>query len=161
MIDVNIQNFETEVIAASMEIPSVDFWYLRGPCKSLGPILEKLEVDYAGRFKLVKINSDDEQQLAAAFGIKSIPTCILLKNGQPVDGFAGALPEGKLRAFLDKHVPSADALEAEAEAAEAGALMASGDTEAALAKLAEALAANPANDDVRYDSRNCAYGLLI
>lgn len=161
MIDVNIKNFETEVIAASMEIPVlVDFWApWCGPCKSLGPILEKLEIDYAGRFKLVKINSDDEQQLAAAFGIKSIPTCVLLMNGQPVDGFTGALPEGKLRAFLDKHVPSEDALEAEAEAAEADALMASGDTEAALAKLAEALAANPANDDVRYDYAKLLIGL--
>src|SRR5439155_8290349 len=78
-----------------------------GPCKSLGPILEKLEKEYAGRFKLVKIDSDQEQQLAGAFGIRSIPTVILLKNGQPVDGFMGALPEGKVKEFLDKHVPAA------------------------------------------------------
>ena len=98
MIDVTLENFESEVIAASMTQPVlVDFWApWCGPCKVIGPILEKLEIDYAGRFKLVKINSDEEQQLGAAFGIRSIPTCILLMNGQPVDGFMGALPEGQL-----------------------------------------------------------------
>ncbi len=73
-------------------------------------MLEKLEADYAGRFKLVKIDSDAEQQLSAAFGIRSIPTCILMINGQPVDGFMGALPESQLKAFLDKHLPPAQEL---------------------------------------------------
>ena len=153
MIDVSIQNFEAEVIAASMTGPVlVDFWApWCGPCKTLGPILEKLEIAYQGRFKLVKIDSDKEQQLASAFGVRSIPTCVLLMNGQPVDGFTGAVPEGKVREFLDKHVPSAEALEAEAEVDEAEALMESGDADAALAKLQEALALNPANDDARFE----------
>jgi putative thioredoxin len=153
MIDVTVENFETEVVAASMTTPVlVDFWApWCGPCKSLGPVLEKLELDYGGRFKLVKINSDDEQQLAGAFGIRSIPTCVLMKGGRPLDGFMGALPEGKVREFLDKHLPTEGELVAEADTAEAEELMAAGDTEAALAKLQEALAVNPANDDARFD----------
>ena len=153
MIEVTLQNFEAEVIAASMATPVlVDFWApWCGPCKSLGPILEKLETDYEGRFKLVKINSDEEQQLAGAFGIRSIPTCILLMNGQPVDGFAGALPEGKVREFLDKHVPSGESLQAQAETEEAVELLESGDVGAALEKLAEALTMDPANDEVRFE----------
>ena len=149
MLDVTVQNFEAEVIEASMATPVlVDFWApWCGPCKSLGPVLEKLETDYAGRFKLVKINSDNEQQLAAAFGIRSIPTCVLLVGGQPVDGFMGALPEGKVREFLDKHLPTEGELLAQADAQEAENLMEQGDSEAALAKLQEALAINPANDD--------------
>src|SRR4051812_224624 len=122
MIDVTLENFETEVIATSMTQPVlVDFWApWCGPCKVIGPLLEKLEAEYAGRFKLVKIDSDQEQQLAAAFAIRSIPTCILVMNGQPVDGFMGAVPEGQLRQFLDKHVPPAeDVVEQEEEVADA------------------------------------------
>jgi putative thioredoxin len=117
----------------------------------LGPLLEKLETAYAGRFTLVKINADTEQQLAGAFGIKSLPTCILLMGGRPVDGFMGALPEGKVREFLDKHLPSEGELTAQADALEAEHLMAEGDTDAALAKLQEALSLNPADDDTRYN----------
>ena len=153
MIDVTVENFEAEVLQASSQIPVlVDFWApWCGPCKSLGPVLEKLEADYGGRFKLVKINSDDEQQISQAFGIRSIPTCVLIKDGKPADGFMGALPEGKVREFLDKHLPSADELIAEEDLSEAEQLLAQGDTSSALAKLQEALAVNPANDEVRFD----------
>ena len=153
MIDVTMANFETDVIAASQTTPVlVDFWAdWCGPCKSLGPLLEKLETAYEGRFTLVKINADTEQQLAGAFGIKSLPTCILLMGGRPVDGFMGALPEGKGRKFLDKHLPSEGELTAQADAQEAEHLMAEGDTDAALAKLQEALSLNPADDDTRYN----------
>ena len=153
MIDVTMATFEQEVIAASMTTPVlVDFWApWCGPCKSLGPILEKVERDYEGRFKLVKINSDDEQQLAGAFGIRSIPTCVLLIGGRPVDGFAGALPEGRIKEFLDKHLPSQDELQAQVDAEQAQELMDEGDLQSAVDKLAAALEADPANDDARFD----------
>jgi putative thioredoxin len=153
MMDVTIQNFETEVIAASMTTPVlVDFWApWCGPCKSLGPVLEKVEAAYTGRFKLVKINSDEEQQLAQAFGIKSLPTCVLLMNGQPVDGFMGALPEGQVKQFLDKHLPGEDQLQAQAAAQEAHELLQAGDADSARDALAQALATDPANDDARFD----------
>jgi putative thioredoxin len=152
MIDITIENFEQEVIAASMNQPVlVDFWAeWCGPCKAIGPILEKLETAYGGAFKLAKINSDEEQQLAGAFGVRSIPTVVLMKNGQPVDGFMGALPEGKVREFLDKHVQALveedeEAPELEEEAPDAA------DPEALLEKLQHAVATDPANDDARFD----------
>jgi len=148
MIDVTLENFETEVIAASMDTPVlVDFWApWCGPCKVIGPLLEKLEVAYEGRFKLVKIDSDQQQQLAGAFQIRSIPTCVLLKNGQPVDGFMGALPEGKIREFLNKHVPAQTEalLEAEVEAMPL-------DDEGQRDALAQAVAQEPDNDNARFD----------
>ncbi|MDO9159215.1 MAG: thioredoxin [Burkholderiaceae bacterium] len=153
MIDVTVANFEAEVVEASMTTPVlVDFWApWCGPCKSLGPVLEKVEAAYNGRFKLVKINSDDEQELAGAFGIRSIPTCVLMVGGKPVDGFMGALPEGQVKAFLDKHLPAENELEAQAEEEEALQALDDGDVETALAKLQQALDTDPENDDVRFD----------
>ncbi len=157
MNDITLQNFESDLIQASMQQPVLlDIWApWCGPCKSLSPILDKVEADYGGRFKLAKLNSDEQPeiagQLSQAFGVRSIPFCVLFHQGQPVDGFVGALPESQVREFLDRHVPSAEAAEAEAETIEAEALEADGDFEAALAKLQQAVAVDPANDTARYD----------
>ncbi|HMN75067.1 MAG TPA: tetratricopeptide repeat protein [Burkholderiaceae bacterium] len=155
MTDITLKNFETDLIQESMRQPVLlDLWApWCAPCRTLGPILEKVERDYGGRFKLAKLNSDDQPdiagQLSQAFGVRSIPFCVLFHQGQPVDGFVGALPEAQVRQFLDKHVPSEQELEAEEQIEEAGALAAGGDPDAALARLTQALATDPDNDTAR------------
>ncbi len=157
MSDITIQNFEADLIQASLLQPVLlDIWApWCGPCRALGPLLEKIEVAYAGRFKLAKLNSDDQPEIAAqlsqAFGVRSIPFCVMFKDGQPVDGFVGALPEAQICEFLDRHVPSAEVLEAQDQTEQAEALEAEGDTDSALARLQQALATDPANDQARYD----------
>src|SRR5690606_15652661 len=95
VFDATADNFEAGVLERSMQVPVlIDFWAeWCGPCKTVGPILEKLAAEYNGAFVLAKIDVDREQQLAGAFQIRSIPTIILVKDGQPVDGFPGAMPE--------------------------------------------------------------------
>jgi putative thioredoxin len=157
MIDITLQNFESDLLQDSIKQPILlDIWApWCGPCKSLGPLLEKLETAYEGRFKLAKLNSDEQPeiagQLSQAFGVRSIPFCVLFDQGQPVDGFVGAIPEGEIRAFLDKHVPGVDELAGETELEAAEALLAEGDTDAALARLQEAVAIDPANETARFD----------
>ena len=157
MLDISMQNFEAELINGSIDTPVLlDIWApWCGPCKALGPLLEKIETAYAGRFRLAKLNSDDQPEIAAQlsqmFGVRSIPFCVLFKGGQPIDGFVGALPEAEVRKFLDKHVPSAEEAAAEQDLDAAEELLAEGDTESALEKLQEAVAVNPGNDAARAD----------
>ncbi len=156
-MDITIQNFETDLIQASMQQPVLlDIWApWCGPCKALTPLLEKVEADYGGRFKLAKLNADEQPeiagQLSQMFGVRSIPFCVLFKAGQPADGFVGALPEAQITEFLDRHVPSPEEIAAEEEAAQAEEFLAEGDAESALERLQEAVALDPANDSARYD----------
>lgn len=157
MIDISLQNFESELLAASMQTPVLlDIWApWCGPCKQLGPVLEQLEVEYGGRFILAKLNADEQPeiagQLSQAFGVRSIPFCVMFAGGQPVDGFVGALPAEKIREFLAKHVPGADELAAADEVEAAEALLDEGDTDSAIQKLLAALQADPGNEAARFD----------
>ena len=108
--DVTSRDFEREVLQASATVPVVvDFWApWCAPCRALKPVLEKLADEYGGRFKLVKVNSDENQDIAAAFGVRSIPDVMAFRDGRPVAHFLGAQPESQVRAFIDKLLEAAD-----------------------------------------------------
>ncbi len=150
VFDATAAHFEEEVIRRSMQTPVlVDFWAeWCGPCKTLGPLLEKLAADFHGAFLLAKVDVDKQQELAAAFQIRSVPTVMLVKDGQLVDGFPGALPEGQLREFLKHHGIEPAAAPAEAEApAEAAPL----DPHQEVLRLRKAAEAEPDKDEHKLD----------
>lgn len=149
-LDVGLADFQQQVIEESKRRPVVvDFWApWCGPCKSLKPILEKLAAEYGGKFLLAKINSDENQELAARYGVRGIPSVKAFLDGEPVDEFSGALPEAEVRGFLDRLIPS-PADELRAEAAE---LRGAGDIAAALKKLADASRIDPVHVGVRLDA---------
>ena len=100
-MDVTDETFQAEVLDCMVPV-LVDFWApWCGPCKQLGPAIEKLVRQAGGVVRLVKINVDENQELAQQMRVQSIPAVYAFKNGQPVDGFVGALPESQLRAFIE------------------------------------------------------------
>lgn len=103
--DITAANFQNEVVERSMSRPVLlDFWAAWcGPCKTLGPVLERLAEEFHGAFELGKVDSDKEQDLAYAFGVQGIPFCVLVDGGRPVDAFQGALPEAEVRRFLQRN----------------------------------------------------------
>ena len=151
VFDATAATFEDTVIRKSLETPVlVDFWATWcGPCKTLGPVLEKLAADYNGAFELAKVDVDAEQELAAAFQIRSVPTVMLVKGGQLVDGFPGALPEGQLREFLTHHGIEPSPLVEEAAAEDNAA--APVDPHEEVMRLRKAIEAEPDKDELKLD----------
>ena len=133
VVDIDQNNAQQYLIDESFNRPVVvDFWAdWCAPCKQLMPLLEKLADEYAGAFLLAKINADEQQGISQQLGVRSLPTVMVFKDGQPVDGFAGAQPETAVREMLQKHLPSPW----DGKIAEATELLDQGDTAGALALL--------------------------
>ena len=142
IIDVTRENY-AQVMEASFQVPVlVDFWASWcQPCHALMPVLAKLAEEYQGKFLLGKLNTEEEQEIAAQFGIRSIPSVKLFRDGQPVDEFMGALPEQAVREFIDRHV----ARESDATVQQAHEELSAGNPDAAIALLKEARDADPDN----------------
>ena len=142
IVDVTKENY-ADVMQASFQVPVlIDFWASWcQPCHALMPVLAKLAEEYQGQFVLGKLNTEEEQEIAQQFGIRSIPTVKLFRDGQPVDEFMGALPEQAVRQFLDKHLPR----ESDAQVLAAHQQLMAGDADGAIALLNTAREADPDN----------------
>ncbi len=161
-IDVNMDNFMAEVIDGSATMPIVvQFWApWCGPCKQLGPLLEKVVAAAKGKVKMVRINIDENQQIAQQMRVQSVPTVFGFFNGQPVDGFAGAQPESTLKQFIDKLVAAGGSgpdIAAMVEAA--NGLLETQDYENAMAQYHEIMAADPESPDGLAGMIRCMVGM--
>lgn len=155
ILDVTVETFQKDVVERSRKSPVlIDFWATWcGPCKTLGPVLEKLAREFAGQFTLAKVDIDRNQELADVFQIQSVPTVLLLKEGRLADGFSGALPEAQIRKFLETHLglKKADPLQ------DAAKLEAEGKRAEALAVLSAHLSTSPSDGKARlFAARLCA-----
>ncbi|MEO7432996.1 MAG: co-chaperone YbbN [Dokdonella sp.] len=149
VFDATELNFQADVLDASFVQPIlVDLWATWcEPCKVLGPLLEKVVDSYHGALRMAKIDCDKEQALAASFGVRSIPTVVLIREGQMVDAFTGALPESGIREFLARHVqPNAEAapaIDAEPAVTES--------PEQAIARIQQEMATHPDKSELKLD----------
>jgi len=149
MLDTTQENFARDVIDASHEAPVlVDFWApWCGPCRTLSPLLAAIESEFKGRLKVVKVNVDENQELAARFGVRSIPFVVAFAAGEAVDSFVGVLPAETLRQFVGRLLPDP----AETQRRKAAALLAGGDAAGAASALRAALALDPEREATRLD----------
>ncbi|MGD8559073.1 MAG: co-chaperone YbbN [Gammaproteobacteria bacterium] len=148
-IDVNEQNFQQQVLEKSKTVPVVvDFWApWCGPCQTLKPLLEKLAEEYEGKFILAKVNADENQNLAAQFGVRGIPSVKAVYDGKLVNEFSGALPEPAIREFLEKILPN----ESETKRQQALTKHEEGDVDTAIALLGEAVQIDDDNNNAKID----------
>lgn len=157
--DTATETFENDVLKASEKVPVlVDFWApWCAPCRALKPVLERLAVAYQGKFLLARVNSDENPQLSARFGVRGIPNVKAFVDGKLADEFTGALPENAVRAFIDRLIPTPG----EKLRRAARMLVAQGDFDAAERQLRGALELEPANQSLRLDlaellqAKNC------
>ena len=149
MIDTTLSMFERDVIEGSLEVPViVDFWApWCGPCRQLGPMMEKLEREYGGRFRLVNVNADTNPELVASFNLKSLPYTVAFVDGNAVAQFMGAQPEPFVRAFLDRLTPNPADIEHRA----AREALAHGQASIAEDYLKNAIALDPSHAAARLD----------
>ncbi|MFC3648524.1 thioredoxin [Planctobacterium marinum] len=142
------ENFQQIVLEESQQrLVMVDFWAdWCEPCKSLMPILEKIASEYPNDLLLAKVNCDQEQAISMQFGVRNLPTVILVKDGQPVDGFTGAQPEGEIRSLLEKHLPKVE----DGLLIQAGELLAEGKYDEAFPLLKTAYEAAPDRVDIKF-----------
>ena len=147
--EVGAGEFQQQVLERSFELPVlVDFWAAWcQPCQMLMPMLATLAEEFEGKFLLAKVNTDSEQDLARQFGVRSLPTVKLFRNGQVVDEFMGVQPESAIRALLDRHIDRAS----DQVRQQAATLVQQGRHADAIALLREARRTDPGNDRVSID----------
>jgi len=147
VVEVTDASFQQVVVEGSHErLVLVDFWAdWCAPCRALMPVLASLAKAYGGKLIVAKVNTEEQRALAAEYGIRSLPTVQLFKDGQPVDQFMGALPEAQVRAFLDRHIPR----ESDNLLARAHGLLSAGDLEGAAGLISQARKADPENARIR------------
>lgn len=153
IVNMTLENFQQVVLQDSQDkFILVDFWAdWCEPCKDLMPVLEKLAGEYADNLILAKVNCDEQQEIAAQFGVRSLPTVMLVRNGQPVDGFAGAQPEAQVREMLEKHLPKPE----DGLFEQATQLIDSGDYQQAFTFVKQAHDLNSERIDIRLALADC------
>ncbi|WP_026376422.1 thioredoxin [Aestuariibacter salexigens] len=153
IIDMTLENFQQVIMHDSQQkLVMVDFWAdWCEPCKNLMPVLEKLAQEYSEHLLLAKVNCDEQQEIAAQFGVRSLPTVMLVKDGQPLDGFAGAQPESAVREMLEKHLPKPE----DGLLQQAQELVSAGDYANAFGFAKQAYDLNADNVDIKYVLADC------